>query len=91
MNFVHFILDCILYAIGYSVGDVYTSNEIHSKAFHGIIGGLILVVSSFLMIEKFCLDFDRYPKNRVCIPLTIIGVIVITVIYFALVYWFKYR
>lgn len=86
MNFVQFIFDCFSYAIGYSVGDVYTSSEVHAKAFHGITGGLILVVSSFMMIKIFCLDYAGYPKNRACIPLAIISAIVITVIYFALVY-----
>ena len=91
MGFVRFVFECFSNALGYMVGDVYHSPEVHSKATHGTISGVLFVVASFLLIKFCCLDYEGYPKRRGGILLSIVVAAIITVIYLAFVYWFGYR
>ena len=91
MDFIRFVFECFLNALGYMVGDVYTSREIHTKALHGIISGALFVAVSFLLIKFFCLDYNRYPKKNGCVLLAIILAAIIALIYLVLVYWIGYR
>lgn len=91
MDFVRFVIDCFSNALGYMVGDVYTSREVHAKACHGIISGLLFVVVSFLLIKFFCLNYEGYPKKDGCALIAIILAAIIALIYLVLVYLFGYR
>ncbi len=91
MAFIRFIFECFINAIGYVVGDVYASHEVHSRAIHGMISGLLFVVVSLLLIKLFCLDYEGYPKKSGCILLSIISAAVIAFLYLAIVFWIGYR
>lgn len=91
MGFFRFVLECLSNALGYVVGDVYTSHEIYIKAIHGTISTLLFVMVSFLLIKFFCLDYEGYPKKNGCIVLAIILAVIIALIYLAIVYWFECR
>ena len=89
MGFVRFVLECFSNALGYVVGDVYHSPEVHTKAAHGTISGLLFVVASFLLIKFFCLDYEGYPKKSGRVLLSIIIAALIAFIYLAFVYWLR--
>ena len=91
MKFIRFVFECIINALGYAVGDVYSSTEIHNKAVNGIIGGWIFVIVSFILIKVFCLDYEGYPIKNGRIPFAILISFVIMLLYLALVYWIKYK
>lgn len=91
MSFIRFILECFLNALGYIVGDVYVSKEIHIKATHGIVGGILFVLISFTLIKLFCLDYEGYPKKDIYIPIALLTSVALVLCYLFIVYRFGYR
>jgi len=88
MDFIKFVIECLWYALGYVVGDIYRSSTTHAKAMFGALGGLLFVVLAFTLIKKYCIDFEGFPKRDGLIPLAILISMLVTLTFFAVIFIF---
>lgn len=73
-------------AVGCMVGDVNQSLPEGEKATYGVVGGLLFVISSFVLIRCFCLDCEGYPKKDGLIPLALLISFCIVLVFFIVIY-----
>lgn len=87
LNFLHFIFDCAMNAIGAVVGSVYDSSYEKLTAGHGAIAGCIFMVSTFALVKIFGIDHEGHFKYEWSIPVSILISTIISIIYLSLAYF----
>ncbi len=90
MDFVLFVLECILNMLSSACGASY-SGEAGKKTTHGIVGGFIFLLCAVVLIKFFCLDYEGYPKKDWMPPLAIIISVIVSLLYFAVIYLLFFR
>ena len=86
IEYVKFVLDCILFMLDYAVGGSANTPNEKAKAIHGTIGFLLAVVCFWLMIKFICIDHEGYPKKNGVIVFAIGCSIAVLLSYLAFVF-----
>ena len=89
LGFLRFVFDCLMNGFSAAAGGVYHSPYQNMTARHGANALLIFVISAFVIIKKFGVDFEGYPKSAWSVPISILVSASISIAYFFVVYILK--